>query len=589
MSYQALYRKYRPSKLEDVVGQSSVVKIVRNAIQYNKINHAYLFSGPRGTGKTTMAKIFAKDVNCLNPIDGEACGTCKNCLSIINNECSDIIEIDAASNNGVDEIREIKNKINLVPSELKYKVYIIDEVHMLSIGAFNALLKTLEEPPEHIIFILATTDLHKVPTTVISRCQCFEFQRLTEKEISSRLRYIADQENVQVDDEVLKRIAELVDGGMRDAIGMLDKAISYSSDSKVSLTDFEMLNGIVSKSEKKKFISMIFEQNISEIISFIDTIYDAGKDLVIFNQDLLTLCRDLVVDYYSEKEIEFDIDFLLDFAESLNETLNEVKQSSNMKTVFEMKILSFIYHHGSRSASISEVVKNEGKKIVDERKEVKVIMSSDKDSSELIDRSIKQKKAIELDKVEQEPVHSFTTQEHKVDNIDRVSNDITEYLKINTIIINNCFAGASKRELLELRNNWSKLNDYALDNHYGAVACYIFDGTVRAASLDSIIITFDYESMVNRGYRLLPKIEELFEIIFGHKIRVALLTSADWEKEKKEYIEKKNNGISYQYQEVPLLNEQLSQHSPIIDNTVENASSVEEAIKLFGENMVSID
>ena len=176
-----------------------------------------------------------------------------------------------------------------------------------------------------------------------------------------------------------------------------------------------------------------------------------------------------------------------------------------------------------------------------------------------------------------------------MDNIDRVSNDITEYLKINTIIINNCFAGASKRELFELKNNWSKLNDYALDNHYGAVACYIFDGTVRAASSDSIIITFDYESMVNRGYRLLPKIEELFEIIFGHKIRVALLTSADWEKEKKEYIDKKNNGISYQYQEVPLLNEQLSQHSPIIDNTVENASSVEEAIKLFGENMVSID
>ena len=258
---------------------------------------------------------------------------------------TNVIEIDAASNNGVDEIREIKNKINLVPSELKYKVYIIDEVHMLSIGAFNALLKTLEEPPEHIIFILATTDLHKVPSTVISRCQCFEFQRLTEKEISSRLRYIADQENVQIDDEVLNRISELVDGGMRDAIGMLDKAISYSSDSRVSLTDFEMLNGIVSKNEKKKFLSMVFERDIAGIISFIDTIYDSGKDLVIFNQDLLTLCRDFVVDYYSSKEIEFDISFLLDFAESLNEILNEVKQSSNMKTVFEMKILSFVYHH----------------------------------------------------------------------------------------------------------------------------------------------------------------------------------------------------------------------------------------------------
>ena len=572
MSYQALYRKYRPSRLEDVVGQSSVVKIVRNAIRYNKINHAYLFSGPRGTGKTTMAKIFAKDVNCLNPVNGEACGTCKNCLSVMNNECSDIIEIDAASNNGVDEIREIKNKINLVPSELKYKVYIIDEVHMLSIGAFNALLKTLEEPPEHIIFILATTDLHKVPTTVISRCQCFEFQRLTEKEISSRLRYIADQENVQVDDEVLNRIAELVDGGMRDAIGMLDKAISYSSDSKVSLTDFEMLNGIVSKTEKKKFLSMIFEQNISEVILFIDTIYDAGKDLIIFNQDLLTLCRDLVVDYYSSKEIEFDIDFLLDFAESLNETLNEIKQSSNTKMIFEMKILSFIYHYSTHSASISKEVKSKENEPIERRKEIKSVTSFNKVSTELSNPSKQVERTLKLD-----------------NNGDKMNSDFTEYLKINTIIINNCFAGASKRELLELRNHWDKLNDYALDNYYGAVACYIFDGIVRAASSDSIIITFDYESMVNRGYRLLPKIEELFEIISGRKVRIALLTSADWEKEKKEYIDKKNNGISYQYQEVPLLNEQLSQPSSIIDNTNESASSVEEAIKLFGENIVSID
>ncbi len=575
MSYQALYRKYRPSRLEDVVGQSSVVKIVRNAIQYNKINHAYLFSGPRGTGKTTMAKIFAKDVNCLNPVNGEACDTCKNCLSVMNNECSDIIEIDAASNNGVDEIREIKNKINLVPSELKYKVYIIDEVHMLSIGAFNALLKTLEEPPEHIIFILATTDLHKVPTTVISRCQCFEFQRLTEKEISSRLRYIADQENVQVDDEVLNRIAELVDGGMRDAIGMLDKAISYSSDSKVSLTDFEMLNGIVSKTEKKKFLSMIFEQNISEVILFIDTIYDAGKDLIIFNQDLLTLCRDLVVDYYSSKEIEFDIDFLLDFAESLNETLNEVKQSSNTKMIFEMKILSFIYHYSTHSASISKEVKSKENEPIESRKEIKSVTSFNKVSTGLSNPSKQVERTLKLD--------------NNGDNMNKIYNDFTEYLKINAVIINNCFAGASKRELLELKNHWDKLNDYALDNYYGAVACYIFDGTVRAASSDSIIITFDYESMVNRGYRLLPRIEELFGIILGHKVRIALLTSTDWEREKKEYVDKKNNGISYLYQEVPLLSEQLSQPSSIIDNTDESASSVEEAIKLFGENIVSID
>lgn len=558
MGYQALYRKYRPSNLEDVVGQQAIVKIIRNAIQYHKINHAYLFSGPRGTGKTTLAKIFAKDVNCLNPINGEACGECKNCLSIIHNECSDIIEIDAASNNGVDEIREIKNKINLVPSEVKYKVYIIDEVHMLSIGAFNALLKTLEEPPEHIIFIFATTDLHKVPVTVVSRCQCFDFQRLTEKEIESRLRYIIEKEQIEVEDGVLTRIAELSDGGMRDAIGMLDKAISYSSEPKISLTDFEMLNGIVSTSEKKQFLSMVSKQNISDVISFIDSIYESGKDLVVFNQDLLVLCRNLVIDYYSDEEIDFDIAFLLEFADFLNITLNEVKQSSNMKIVFEMRILSFIYHH----SEVPKAVKNENKSL-----DVKDTDFHENDKQDDQKSDVK-----DIRKTSQ--------------NLVSDSNNLVKYKQINAIIINNCFSGATKQVLMEVKNNWNRLNDYALDAHYGAVACYIYDGTIRAASLDSVIITFDYESMVNRGYRLLTKLEELFEIIFGRKIRIALLTSSEWEQEKKKYIENKNNGISYHYQEVP----NLEQSNPNIqDDLLDESTSVEEAIKLFGENMVSLD
>ena len=213
MSYQALYRKYRPSTLEDVMGQDIVTKILKNAIQNHKVCHAYMFSGPRGIGKTTIAKLLAKAVNCLNPHDGDSCEKCENCLSINSGFNADIIEIDAASNNGVDEIREIKSKINLVPNQLKYKVYIIDEVHMLSIGAFNALLKTLEEPPEHIIFILATTDLHKVPSTIVSRCQCFEFHRIQNEDIIKRLEYICKKEKIIVDKKVLENIAQLSDGG----------------------------------------------------------------------------------------------------------------------------------------------------------------------------------------------------------------------------------------------------------------------------------------------------------------------------------------------------------------------------------------
>ena len=240
--YHALYRKYRPLYFNSVVGQSSIVKTLKNSI----VN----------TGKTTLSKIFARSVNCLNPKDGEACGKCDACLNSFSNDCIDIIEIDAASNNGVDEIRELRNKISLVPSQLKYKVYIIDEVHMLSIGAFNALLKTLEEPPEHAIFILATTDSQKVPETIVSRCQCFSFKRVSNESIVERLKYVCSEEQIAIDDDVINKIAILSDGGMRDALGYLDKMVSFS-DKKITIEDFNEVNGIVSDDDVERFLNYI--------------------------------------------------------------------------------------------------------------------------------------------------------------------------------------------------------------------------------------------------------------------------------------------------------------------------------------------
>ena len=219
--YQALYRKYRPQTLDDVCGQDTIVKIITNSILNNQINHAYLFAGPRGTGKTSIAKIFGRIVNCQNPNGCIPCGKCPSCLEKNN---SDIIEIDAASNNGVDEIRELRNKVNLVPAFGKYKVYIIDEVHMLTTGAFNALLKTLEEPPAHVIFILATTDPHKIPETIISRCQRLDFKRISDDAIVENLTKIAQKENIDVEKDALYEIARLSAGGMRDSVGMLDQA-----------------------------------------------------------------------------------------------------------------------------------------------------------------------------------------------------------------------------------------------------------------------------------------------------------------------------------------------------------------------------
>ena len=299
MEYLALYRKYRPMKFSDVVDQENTLKILTNSLKEGHISHAYLFSGPRGTGKTTIAKLVAKTVNCLNLNDDfSICGKCENCLDILNNS-PDIIEIDAASNNGVDEIRELKSKINLVPSKLKYKVYIIDEVHMLSISAFNALLKTIEEPPSHVIFILATTEFYKVPQTIISRCQCLNFTRIKTSSIEKRLREISDLEQINIEDEAIHEIAEYSEGGLRDALGMLDKLASYSLD-KITVDDFLRINGLVSKNDMDEFIKQILNKENEKVISSLTKFDELGYDFSKLLEKLMQECRDLMVSCYQE-------------------------------------------------------------------------------------------------------------------------------------------------------------------------------------------------------------------------------------------------------------------------------------------------
>ena len=562
MSYCALYRKYRPSSLEEITGQKNIVKIIKNSLKSNKVSHAYLFSGPRGTGKTTMAKVLSKVVNCLEPVDGVACGKCQNCLSILNNSTSDIIEIDAASNNGVDEIREIRNKINLVPSELKYKVYIIDEVHMLSLGAFNALLKTLEEPPQHIIFILATTDLHKVPVTIISRCQCFDFKRLTENEIYNRLSFIADSEKINIDDEVLKLISNLSDGGMRDAIGMLDKVSSYSND-KITIEDFEELNGIVSEGEKIDFLKFLSTKDVSSTIKFIDKIYNDGKDLAIFCQNLLLLCRNLIVDYYSNIDIDFDINFLLSFIDNFSELSVDIKKSNNVRILFEVKVLSFMNLYSNKSVSY-------------------------------VNDDAKQPVSVALEEENNNNIDSVKDDNDKVDNVDKNNNTFTsnseivdntdEYLKINSLIVNNCLATADKTILNNIKNSWQQLSDYALDSQFGSIASYLTDGEVKAASKKELIITFDYDSMVSRGYKLISRIESLFEKIFGQNYNIAIISTDEWKNKKNEYINNMKAGIKYEYIDISTLNTENNQNNDS-DKLVDDLTK--QAVDLFGNDVVT--
>ena len=335
MAYQALYRKWRPQKFEDMVGQTAVTKTLKNAIIHHKTSHAYLFTGPRGTGKTSAAKIFAKAINCLNPKDGEPCNDCLLCKGITEGTIGDVIEIDAASNNGVEEIRDIRDKARYAPTQATYKVYIIDEVHMLSTGAFNALLKTLEEPPKNVIFILATTEPHKIPATIISRTQRFDFRRITNDEIIQRLRYILEQEEIAYEEEALSVIARCANGGMRDALSLLDQVISFSDD-KVSFEQAIQVSGSLTDDLMIEFVRLLTQQQSQAALLQLQDLLLLGKEASRLIEEWLEFSRDLLVakqtgDMIGRSEAfvafakEVEEAFLYRFMDALNQTQQEMR------------------------------------------------------------------------------------------------------------------------------------------------------------------------------------------------------------------------------------------------------------------------
>ncbi|HER1661695.1 TPA: DNA polymerase III subunit gamma/tau [Streptococcus pyogenes] len=293
--YQALYRKYRSQTFDEMVGQSVISTTLKQAVESGKISHAYLFSGPRGTGKTSAAKVFAKAMNCPNQVDGEPCNQCDICRDITNGSLEDVIEIDAASNNGVDEIRDIRDKSTYAPSRATYKVYIIDEVHMLSTGAFNALLKTLEEPTENVVFILATTELHKIPATILSRVQRFEFKAIKQKAIREHLAWVLDKEGIAYEVDALNLIARRAEGGMRDALSILDQALSLSPDNQVTIAIAEEITGSISMLALGDYVRYVSQEQATQALAALETIYDSGKSMSRLATDLLTYLRDLLV------------------------------------------------------------------------------------------------------------------------------------------------------------------------------------------------------------------------------------------------------------------------------------------------------
>ena len=354
--YQALYRKYRPKTFDEVIGQEHITTTLTHQIESGNISHAYLFTGSRGTGKTSTAKIFAKAINCLNPINGSPCGDCRVCKALSQENNLDIVEIDAASNNRVDEVRDIREKVKFLPVEAKYKVYIIDEVHMLTESAFNALLKTLEEPPSHIVFILATTDVQKLPTTIISRCMRFDFHLLSDLTLKKHLKHIFSLENIECEDDALTQIVKSAQGSVRDMLSIADGIVAFSN-GKIKSEDVSKILGTTDYDTNLKIIESISEKNIGIALSLLDGVEKSGKNMNVVAKDLTQCVRDLIVaktcpdakdmlsftqeifEKYTDVCSKIDLDKLLQFMKIFSSMITELKFALSPKTLLESAII----------------------------------------------------------------------------------------------------------------------------------------------------------------------------------------------------------------------------------------------------------
>lgn len=590
--YQALYRKYRPKTFDDVVGQTSVVKVLRNSIQSQKFCHAYMFFGSRGTGKTSLSKIFAKAVNCLNPIDGNPCGKCKNCLAASEKECVDILEIDAASNNGVDEIRELRNKINLVPAELKYKVYIIDEVHMLSIGAFNALLKTLEEPPEHAIFILATTDPQKVPETIISRCQCFSFQRISTDMLIKRLKYVCDEENIKIDDDVLSEIAIASDGGMRDSLGMLDKLSSFSND-LITMDTYVELNGLVTRKDLEVFSEFVFFNDFKNTLECINKFNDGGKNLIQIISQFMYYLRDLLVDHYiNSSNISYDIHLVERLITLINEKMFDIKRSGNPKIYIEVLFLNFMSEINNGSHALND----KDNDVFDLKNKTINVNNSENKSintfpAEKQDDSYKQNTFVDRDfSLDNNSIAINSNTDSMTDVTVDSGTDIEVNTSINTnkilnlddilkVRVNNAFALANKQVLNREIDNLKLLNDYTFDQQIGYLVCEILNSKFRVASDEIIVLSYEYNSIVQQNLEHLEQMEDVYYELTKSRKKFAIITDDEWSRLKAEYISHLKNGEHYVVKEEPAKEFKKEESNDIIDN---------DATALFGD-IVEID
>ena len=511
MKYQALYRKYRPKTFDDVYGQQIVVQTLKNVIKNNKLTHAYLFVGPRGTGKTSIAKIFAKTINCLHPEDGLSCEKCDICVSNNSNENVDIIEMDAASNNGVDEIREIRNHITLLPTVSKYKIYIIDEVHMLTTGAFNALLKTLEEPPEHIIFILATTEPHKIPLTIMSRCQSFEFKPIPVATIKERLKYICAQENINIDDKSLNLIAEESNGGLRDAVSMLDQLNAYA-DGNIKYEDVLLLNGRINDNEIEKFMAEMVNDDLNSVFTKIESWQEEGKNFIYICEDFIRFLRNELIKFKLENNSNI-VNLIgenktIEVIMILNKISNDMKISKDKKVLFDVTIIN-----------ITNILKN------------KQMFENDTYTSKNI-------------KIENKTPEKVEIKEEKTQTVEvpiKETKNYTLYDELMNIRLNNTLGIADKKSKIEYENAVENLKNDISDLNKLKIINLLDDTKITAGSKDGIILTTDSDNILHDLYDNMELLEESLESLLGKKVKVCILLDELWNKKRIIYVEKIKN------------------------------------------------
>ena len=540
MDYKVLYRKYRPDNFSNIIGQDYMISILKNAIKNDKISHAYIFSGPRGTGKTSTAKVFAKAINCLNPSSDGPCNECESCKHFKEN--ADIIEIDAASNNGVDEIREIINNIKLAPAYSKYKVYIIDEVHMLSTSAFNALLLTLEEPPKHVVFILATTNIEAVPITILSRCQRFDFHKISIYDIMNRLKYVVKNENISIDDDALEEIAYISDGGMRDALSILDQLSSTTE--KITINDVIEHFGSVSKKQINDLYHLILQNNVDNFDTMMKKFKELAIDYKVLIKKMLEKIEEEAIN--AKKDITYSgltYDQLKEMAFELADISNYVNMTIDPYLLIEITLLK--YFNANREQKITQ---NNNLHDLNEKKEQtpEAVASENKENtSTIISREI------------------------------ILTNSInTELIKIR---VNNCFVNAKKEYLQTIKNLWKdfvdNLNDKSLLN-------LVVDCNVVAASDKIAILTNVIDGTSNLINNKLNEIETNFNNKYKASYKFIALTENKWNEEKKEYIANLKNKYEYQYIEEP-------KQENIEEKNIDNIEKI--AYDIFDKEKIEIE